>query len=349
MAFSPFQKIFQKLGTDICPLCATQQEDFLNAPCNNMASVLSEAGKSRSAMDVAEHYKDNIKERVFLVTGAYSGIGVTTTTALLAAGAKTVVVCGRNASLQQEFVDKLRKEYDERQIDGEKTVDLTSLDSVKEFAYHVKLKYDQIDVAIFNAGVMATPPSVTKEGHELQFGVNVVGHFLLAKILAPKTKRQVWVSSHGHSYFGGDGVDIDKLKNFSLNGTSKYDAFSAYQQSKMGNVVLAKEFPKRCDGLEGVSLHPGMISTNISRNMTFFSTMPLFLALIKDMLTGHFHMKTPEQGAATTITCAALPSAELQLGAYYSDCEVAKEAQGATTENAKKVFDYCDDITKAFQ
>ena len=59
-------------------------------------------------------------------------------------------------------------------------------------------------------------------------------------------------------------------------------------------------------------------------------------------------MKTPEQGAATTITCAALPSAELQQGAYYFDCEVMKEAEGATAENAKLVFDYCDDVTKAF-
>ena len=314
-----------------------------------MTSVLSKPGKDRTAMEVAEHYKENIQGKVFLVTGAYSGIGVTTTTALLAAGAKTVIVCGRNATLQQEFVDKLRKEYEDSQIDGEKTVDLASLESVKEFAYHVNSKYDQIDVAIFNAGIMATPPGVTKEGHEQQFGVNVIGHFLLAKILAPKTKRQVWVASEGHAYCKGVSIDIDKLKKFSMDDTSKYNPFSAYQQSKMGNIVLAKEFLKRYEGMEAVSLHPGVISSKIGRNMTLLSMLPLYISLIGKFLTGRFRMKTPEQGAATTITCAALPSSELQQGAYYADCEVIKEAEGATAENAKVVFDYCDVITKTFQ
>ena len=157
------------------------------------------------------------------------------------------------------------------------------------------------------------------------------------------------MSSNGHTYYGGVGVDIDELKKFSMDDTSKYVPFSAYQQSKMGNIVLAKEFLKRYEGMEAVSLHPGAIATNLGRNLSLHSILTMIFTLVGRFFTGKLQVKTPEQGAATTITCAALPSSELQQGAYYADCEVKEEAEGATAENAKMVFDYCDEVTKAFQ
>jgi NAD(P)-dependent dehydrogenase (short-subunit alcohol dehydrogenase family) len=90
----------------------------------------------------------------------------------------------------QETVDALLKDgFDGAKIDGDCTVELADLESVKAFASYVRGKYDRI-VLFCNAGVMGTPPS-TKQGFEQQFGVNVIGHFLLAKLLVDITSRQV--------------------------------------------------------------------------------------------------------------------------------------------------------------
>jgi short chain dehydrogenase len=152
---------------------------------------------SSTALEVAEANKASIEGKVFVVTGAYSGIGLEATKALLTAGG-TVVLTGRSESLLQETVEALKKEgFDGAKIDGGCTIDLADLDTVKAFAKYVKGKYDRI-VLICNAGVMATPPGVTKQGFEQQFGINVIGHFLLAKLLVDKTSRQVWLSSSAH-------------------------------------------------------------------------------------------------------------------------------------------------------
>jgi NAD(P)-dependent dehydrogenase (short-subunit alcohol dehydrogenase family) len=158
---------------------------------------MSTFGFSSTALEVAEANKASIDGHVFVVTGAYSGIGLEATKALLTAGG-TVVLTGRSESLLRETVDSLQKEgFDEAKIDGGCTIDLADLETVKAFAAYVKGKYDRI-VLICNAGVMATPPGVTKQGFEQQFGVNVIGHFLLAKLLVDVTSRQVWLSSSAH-------------------------------------------------------------------------------------------------------------------------------------------------------
>ena len=109
--------------------------------------------------------------RVFLVTGAYSGLGEATTRALLTANAK-VIVTGRNAERLKEFATRLidKNNLDETLVDASHAMDLTDLESVKKFARHVKKSYRRIDGLILNAGVMATPPGVTKQNFETQMG-----------------------------------------------------------------------------------------------------------------------------------------------------------------------------------
>jgi NAD(P)-dependent dehydrogenase (short-subunit alcohol dehydrogenase family) len=154
-------------------------------------------GFSSTAVEVAEANKANVEGKVFVITGAYSGIGLEATKALLKAGG-TVVLTGRSESLLQQTIESLKKEgFDKTKVDGGCTIDLADLETVKAFANYVKGNYDRI-VLICNAGVMATPPGVTKQGFEQQFGVNVIGHFLLAKLLVDKTSRQVWLSSLAH-------------------------------------------------------------------------------------------------------------------------------------------------------
>lgn len=305
-------------------------------------------GKKRTALEAAQLNGD-VKGKIYVITGAYSGIGVETTKALLQEGGK-VVIGGRNPKLMDEFVAKMKKEYSEEQVD-DFVMDLGDLESVKAFAKYISDKYPVIDVLICNAGIMNAPAGVTKNGFESQMGVNVIGHFLLAKALVDKTKRQVWVSSLGHTLDKGARIDIEYTKHFSSDNMKGYDGWSAYQQSKLGDVLLPKEFDKRYSNIEAASLHPGGIRTNLSRHIGFFAFIKfLFTQMPELQRNGGVALKTPAVGASTTVTVATLPSDKFVNGGYYDDCEIGEETEAAKNEDdAKALFDYCDEATKDFQ
>ena len=278
--------------------------------------------------------------------------------ALLQVGAKKVVIGGRNRKLQNDFLVALKKEqndvYDtDSQVDGSHLIDLADLQSVKEFGTYVAKTYPVVDVLICNAGVMNIPAGLTKQNVEQQMGVNCVGHFLLAKMLAKQTKRQVWVSSYGHTLKGGERINIERLRKFTLNNFTEYDGWKSYQQSKLGNILLAKEFKKQYPNLEAVSLHPGTIYTNLYRETGIISAIKISLSMLPAAFRGDLMQvipKLPSAGASTTITCSTLPSNTLVNGGYYSNCAVGYEnAAAKNMDDAAKLFGYCDEVTKEFQ
>jgi len=276
-------------------------------------------------------------------------------------GAKKVILGGRDPKLQSEFVAKLKEEqgdvYDtDQQVDGSANVDLADLQSVSDFATYVDETYETIDCLICNAGIMNTPAGVTKDGFEQQLGVNVIGHFLLAKMLVAKTKRQVWVASHAHTLKGGPRIDVNAIQSFSLDEKDGkgYDGFRSYQQSKLGNILLAKAFQKRYDGqLVAVSLHPGVIYTPLYSSTGIVSAIKLAVTMIPDIVMGNLTQvipKTASGGASTTITCATMPLHKLEPGGYYSNCAIATPNVAARNEeDAEAFFEFCDKVTKKFQ
>jgi retinol dehydrogenase-13 len=302
-------------------------------------------GRSRPASEAAKMYGDNIKGKVFVITGAYSGIGVETTKALLSEGASKVVIGGRRQNLQDDFIKEMKESFAGDRVDGH-LIDLGDLASVKRFAEYVNAKYKTIHVLINNAGVMNTPPGVTKDGFEQQMGINVIGHFLLSKLLIDKTKRQVWLSSTAHTIGKGPRIDMNYIKTFSMENKKGYSGWKAYQQSKLGNILVAKEFHKRYPNVETVSLHPGGINTNLGRTTNFVSALKILWIGLPDDL----RMKSVQAGASTTVTCAALPSHELKVAGYYRDCDPYEEYDCAKNEeDMAALFDYCDEVTKMFQ
>lgn len=154
-------------------------------------------GFKRPAIEAAKLGED-VTGKVFVVTGGYGGIGVETTKALLAVGGK-VVIGGRNKDLLEEFTAQMKKDYSDEQVDS-CVIDLEDLESVQSFAKYMLGKENYKDlIVICNAGVMNAPKGLlTKSGFDSQMGVNVVGHYLLCKMLADVTARQVWLSSLGH-------------------------------------------------------------------------------------------------------------------------------------------------------
>ena len=214
----------------------------------------------------------NLTGQTFLVTGAYSGLGAATTKALLKANG-TVIVAGRNKKLQDEFVQELGQEYDASRVDGSRVLDLADLASVRDFALYVKKTYPKIDCLVLNAGVMNTPAGKTVQGLEVQMGVNAVGHFLLAKLLVPQTARQVWVSSRGHAlvgmppnfdYVAAPSIDLDAIDK--VGDDASYDGWWRYQQSKLANILLAKQFAAAYPNMVSVAVHPGLVNTNLFRH-----------------------------------------------------------------------------------
>lgn len=298
----------------------------------------------KTVFDIVEN--QNLQGEIYLVTGAYSGLGAATTQALLKAKA-TVIATGRNAASLADFAKQLQRNseitLDDGQLDTSHTVDLGNLQSVREFAIYVKENYDRIDCLINNAGVMYTPPGKTRDGFETQMGVNVIGHFLLSKILAEITLRQVWVSSKGHTRLGAPLIDLDIITHVDKE---KYNTRLRYQQSKLGNILLAKQFCIEFPHLVAVSVHPGLVNTNLSRNISMLQKLKFMFSNPLIM----FQMQKPEQGAATQVMTGILPKSELVNGAYYAECKVTQEAESAKNmKDAKKLYDFCNEATWEFQ
>jgi NAD(P)-dependent dehydrogenase (short-subunit alcohol dehydrogenase family) len=200
----------------------------------------------------------DLSGKSFLITGGTSGIGKEAALELARAGAH-VTITARDAAKGAAVVAEIAKERVDFQI-----LDLTDLASVQKFAKEFN---KQVDVLILNAGVMATPFSLTKDGFEMQMGTNHLGHFALAGLLREKvTERIVAVSSQMHRAARVSGITDDELRN-RCRGIGVYNPWSAYALSKLANLLFIHEFERRSNrngwGIEAVAAHPGYAATNL--------------------------------------------------------------------------------------
>ena len=298
----------------------------------------------KTAFDIVAN--QDLSGKTFLITGGYAGLGAISTEALLKAGAR-VVIAGRSAKTQADYEESRKGnaelKFSDEQLDASHTLDLGDLASVRDFALYIRENYQQIDCLLNNAGVMNTPPGKTKDGFEIQMGINVIGHFLLSKMLVEITKRQIWLSSKGHIRYGAPRIDLAAITEVDDNN---YISRHRYQQAKLGDILLAKQFAKAYPHLKTAAVHPGGVKTNLGRYMTTMQKVKFVLKMPHVL----WSMVEPEVGASTQVMVSILPEDELVNGAYYVDCKVAKEAESAKNmEDAQKLFDYCEKVTKAFQ
>jgi NAD(P)-dependent dehydrogenase (short-subunit alcohol dehydrogenase family) len=189
--------------------------------------------------------------RVFIVTGANSGIGLQAAQALVGAGAR-VVLAVRDLAKGEVAAELLGGDHEVRRLD------LADLSSVREFAHGWQ---GEVDVLINNAGVMAAPERRTADGFELQIGTNHLGHFALTNLLLPHiTDRVVTVSSNAHR---GGTIRLDDL-NWERR---HYQRWRAYQQTKLANLLFALELQRRLDAadskIRSIAAHPGYAATNL--------------------------------------------------------------------------------------
>jgi NAD(P)-dependent dehydrogenase (short-subunit alcohol dehydrogenase family) len=254
-----------------------------------------------SAADVGDQ-----SGRIAIVTGANSGLGYDTAAVLAGKGAH-VVLAVRNLDKGNEAVDRIKKASPNAVV-ALQELDLTSLDSVRKAADELRAAHPRIDLLINNAGVMYVPTrETTKDGFEMQFGTNHLGHFaltgqLLDNILPVEGSRVVTISSVGHRILARIHFDDPHLQR-------KYNRVEAYGQSKLANLLFTYELQRRLNakGTPTVALasHPGFSDTELMRHLPGF---------IPDFLWRPF-TQPADMGALPTLRAATDPGA--QGGQYY--------------------------------
>ncbi|GJP38705.1 hypothetical protein CLOM_g23123 [Closterium sp. NIES-68] len=343
---------------------------LLSIPRAHAVSMASASAPSTSTSAVADPstfgYRSTAEDvtagvdltgKMAIVTGGSSGIGTETARVLALRGA-SVVLAVRNteageaakAAIIKDLEGKIAAEAAAAAAGGVPAavrervsvmaLDLASLKSVRAFAADYLRLNRPLHVLVNNAGVMMCPFMLTADGYENQFGTNHVGHFLLTNLLLPKLKetakkegteaRVVIVSSSAHRMAPPGGIRFD-----AINSPEGYDPIKAYGQSKLANILHARELARRLKE-EGApvavnALHPGVIDTNLMRHMappgTIWHTIKRAYALVIQ-----WFLKTIPQGAATSCFLAAHPSLAGVSGGYYAD---SREAEKSATDLSK--------------
>ena len=260
--------------------------------------------------------------RNYMVTGGYSGIGLETVRALAEAGGRVVVPARSPVAAREALADLGHVEVGE--------MDLADLDSVRKFARYWIATGRPLHGLINNAGIMACPLTRVGPGWESQFAVNHLGHFELARQLEPSLKaaggaRVIALSSTAHimSDVHWDDPHFER---------HDYDKWQAYGQAKTADALFALGLDKRwaADGVRAFSVHPGGIFTPLQRHLDEEEMIALGWKNADGSLSERAMamLKTPEQGAATTVWALTSPRLDGMGGLYCEDCDVAQLADG---------------------
>ncbi|KZC04060.1 PREDICTED: retinol dehydrogenase 11-like [Dufourea novaeangliae] len=286
---------------------------------------------------------DSLHGRVFIVTGANSGIGKETVKELAQRKATVIIAC-RNLQSAQDTVTDIRSKISTGEL-VPMQLNLASLTSIKEFAMEVMKNFTQIHVLINNAGVYVPVKkhALTEDGFEVHFGVNHLGHFLLTNLLLEHLKqsapsRIVIVTS---KMFESGIIDFSNLngeKNLAVDGHMN----PAYSNSKLANTYFGIELAKRTEN-SGVNVYmvcPGFIYTGLFRNVKrswFHYIIFLPVALL--------FLRTANQGAQTVLHCAIEPFLSEQSGNIYRDCKPYISKKKLDSDTALRLWDVSAKLT----
>lgn len=259
----------------------------------------------------------DLSGKIAVVTGGASNLGRETVRVLASRGAH-VIVPARDADAARLALTGIPRVKVE-------TMNLIDAGSVDMFAAAFLAAHERLDLLILSAGVMATPLFRDAQGHEGQFATNHLGHFRLTAALWPALRagtaaRVVVLSSRGHQLGGLDLDDLDFTHR-------SYDKWLAYGQSKTANALfaVALDLRGRALGVRAYSVHPGSILGPLARHLSD-EEIAMFDAVKEDgtpVIDPAHDMKTPQQGAATTIWCATATELDEIGSVYCEDCDIA--------------------------
>jgi NAD(P)-dependent dehydrogenase (short-subunit alcohol dehydrogenase family) len=272
----------------------------------------------------------DLDARTFLVTGANTGIGRETASALASRGAKVFLAC-RSEAKTRPVIDEIVARTGNSALEF-LALDLGDLLSVRACAESFLAAGEPLHALINNAG-LAGQRGITQSGFELAFGTNYVGSFLLTSLLLDRLRnsapaRIVNVSSEAH--YGASEIDFEAVRK----PTRSLTGFPEYAVSKLANLLHAQELARRLDGagVTTYALHPGVIASDIWRRVPW----PV-RSLMK------LRMRSPQEGARTSLYCATSPAVAGESGYYYDDARRKEPGAGATPEPAADLWNRSTD------
>ena len=262
--------------------------------------------------------------RTFLVTGANTGIGLATARSLAASGARVHVAC-RSADKGKAAVAGIIASTGNQDVSFLQ-LDLADLASVRASAQAFQAAGEPLHVLINNAGI-GGQRGLSKDGFELMFAVNHLGHFAftmaLLDCLTASKARIVNVASDAH--YQARGIDFGSLRH----RTRTITGMPEYAVSKLCNVLFTQELARRFTGtgVTAYALHPGVVASDIWRRVPW----PVRPLMTRRMLT-------IEQGAQTSLYCATSPEVAEDSGLYYDNCKVREPSPVATPELGERLW-----------
>ncbi|KIW14036.1 hypothetical protein PV08_06817 [Exophiala spinifera] len=294
-----------------------------------------------------------LTDKVILVTGGNIGLGKQSILEFVRHQPKEIWLAARNLEKATAAAEDIK-----RQVPGANItlleMDLSSLESVKNAADRVLATTERLDILMLNAGIMAAPPGTTKDGYEVQWATNHLGHALLAKLLVPlleKTAKRagngdgagggdvriVCLSSRGHVYGPKGGVSFESLKT---DGAT-LGAYQRYGQSKLGNILWAREMSRRYPWMKVVSVHPGVVGTNLLNGAT---GSPAWIKAVLGASKAVGLTASVEKGVRNQLWAATADEDKVKNGEYFEPVGVMGKGSKESKDDdlARKVWEWTE-------
>jgi WW domain-containing oxidoreductase len=298
-------------------------------------SLVKDVSQGVTADGIAARVK--LGNRVAIVTGATSGIGLETARVLASRGAAVVLGC-RTIESGKQAVAAIKAQHTRAKVTP-LLLELTSNASIRTFVTAVEKLHSHVHILVCNAGSFGLPFAEVGDKSdapvETTFAANHLGHFVLCNLLVGTLQsgarhhgahaRVVVVADESHRRNGGQ---LKPQTSSPCTSASNYWAWDVYSQSKLCNIIFAIEFNKRFSGtgIMATSLHPGtFVHTNIGRNWWVFRMASLVASAAA---------KTVNQAAACTVYCAVAPELEGYGGRYFVNCQEELPSEGALDPKA---------------
>jgi len=259
----------------------------------------------------------DLSGKVIIVTGGNTGLGKESVLQLAKHNPSQIYLAARTESKARSAIDEIKTQVPDAKVEF-LSLDLTDFASVKAAADTFTQKEQRLDILLNNAGIMAVPYSTTKQGYEIQFGTNHMGHALLTKLLLPtllKTAEEpksdvriVNLSSEGHNLAPRDcGIIYDQ------QAAENYGPWPRYGCAKLANILHARGLASHYPSITSVSLHPGVIKTEL------YATTQRDNMIIRYGLAtvGGLFMKTVPEGTKNQLWACTAPKEEVREGYYY--------------------------------
>jgi len=279
--------------------------------------------------------------KVAVITGANSGIGKETAVAVAQAGAH-VVVAARNPTKAAAAVTEIETRAGAQGRVEYLPLDLASFAAVHQFAAAFTDAHDRCDLLVNNAGLIQRKRSLTVDGHETQFQVNHLSHFLLTNLLLDTMQkhpgaRVVNVASGAHRS-ARRGLDFDDL-DWSRR---RYRAFKVYASTKLMNILFTRAFARRHDGgqISANAVHPGWVASNFGREGDWGPLVNFGMIVAKPFAL------SPAKGAITSIYVAESPDVDGMTGLYFEKCKVVGPSPAALDDAAgERLWEISEKLT----